>query len=115
MRLSELAIFTDDVDAAVAFYERLLGVPPVHRGDGIGIFRTGGVQVLIHKKSPPSPDSPPFEDHVAFHVPDVDQAVADLQARGLVLEVPPRRYDWGYSAYLRDPDGHLLELHEERG
>jgi catechol 2,3-dioxygenase-like lactoylglutathione lyase family enzyme len=29
---------------------------------------------------------------------------------GLVLRVEPRDYPWGRSAYLRDPDGRLVEL-----
>jgi catechol 2,3-dioxygenase-like lactoylglutathione lyase family enzyme len=45
-------------------------------------------------------------------VDDVDHACAELQARGFTIEVPPRMCYWGRSAYLRDPDGWLIELHE---
>lgn len=114
MRLSELALFTDDVQAAAQFYERLLGTGPVHRGEGIAVFEVAGVQVLIHERCAAGPDDPPCEDHVAFAVGDVDRAAAEGEARGLTVDFPPRDYDWGRSAYLRDPDGRLLELHEQR-
>lgn len=112
MQLAELAIFTDDVATNAAFYERLLGTIPDYRDEGIAIFDVGGVLVLIHETCLPGPNDPPCENHVAFSVADVDQAVADLQAKGLVVEVPPRNYDWGRSAYLRDPDGRLIEVHQ---
>ena len=109
-----LAIFTDDVDSAAGFYERLLGVAPIHRGDGIAIFKVGGAEVLIHEKYEAAPDDLPCENHVAFAVVDGHQSVAEFEARGLSVEIPPRDYEWGRSAYLRDPDGHLLEIHQEQ-
>jgi hypothetical protein len=30
--------------------------------------------------------------------------------QGLTLEVAPKDYYWGRSAYLRDPDRHLVEI-----
>ena len=41
---------------------------------------------------------------------DVDAAVQQLVDSGITVEIPPRDYYWGRSAYLRDPDGHLIEL-----
>lgn len=33
---------------------------------------------------------------------------------GMTIEYPPRDYDWGRSAYLRDPNGGLIELKQSR-
>jgi catechol 2,3-dioxygenase-like lactoylglutathione lyase family enzyme len=55
-------------------------------------------------------DGPPNEDHVALGVEDLDAACAELRAHGVTLLVEPRDYPWGRSAYLRDPDGRLVEL-----
>ena len=112
MRFAELAIFTDNVDSAARFYERLLGVVPVQRGDGIAIFKVGDVEVLIHEKYEAVPDKLLCENHVAFAVADVDQSVAEFAARGLSVEIPHRDYEWARSAYLRDPDVQLLEIHQ---
>jgi catechol 2,3-dioxygenase-like lactoylglutathione lyase family enzyme len=54
-------------------------------------------------------------DCFAFAVEDVDPACASLQEQGLVLEVAPRSYTRGRSAYLRDPDGRLIELAAPQG
>jgi len=45
-------------------------------------------------------------------VEDVDAIVERLQAQGVTFVSGPRNYpDWGIrSAYLRDPDGNLIEL-----
>lgn len=112
MRFAELAIFTDNVESTAAFYERLLGVAPKHRGEGIAIFKVGGVDLLIHKTYEPGPGDLPCENHVAFAVPDVDRAVAGLQDKGLTVDIPPADYPWGRSAYLRDPDGNLVEVQD---
>jgi len=112
-RVAEIAMFTSDVESMATFYEHLLGVAPVARGQGIAIFNMGGIKVLIHESSTPAAGGPANEDHVAFAVVDVDAACKQLAGQGLTIEVAPRDYDWGRSAYLRDPDGRLLELHEE--
>jgi catechol 2,3-dioxygenase-like lactoylglutathione lyase family enzyme len=111
-QLSELAYFTDNVSGMTAFYQRLLGTAPVAQSPGMAIFRVGGAQVLIHKTYTPGPGDLPPENHVALAVPDVDAACAALAEQGLTVEIAPRDYDWGRSAYLRDPDGHLIEMNQ---
>lgn len=114
MKLVELAFFTDDVAALTAFYEHLLGALPDESGPGISIFRSDGLQVLIHERYAPAEGDPPCEDHVAFQTEDLDAAYARLVEAGLAVIAPPTVYDWGRSAYLRDPDGRLLELQGSR-
>ena len=108
--LSEVAYFTDNVPAMTAFYHTLLQTPPAVEAPGLAIFVIGQTKLLIHQTYPPQADTPPPENHLALAVENVDRAATELQARGLTLEIPPRDYEWGRSAYLRDPDGHLLEL-----
>ena len=42
----------------------------------------------------------------------LEAACLALRATGVDLLVEPRDYPWGRSAYLRDPDGRLVELSE---
>lgn len=109
-RLVELAYFTDDVASMRHFYQRLLGAEPVASSDGMAIFMVGDTKIFIHRSYRPDEGELPPENHIALAVPDLDAACDELQARGVALEVPPADYYWGRSAYLRDPDGHLIEL-----
>ena len=51
-----------------------------------------------------------FTDDVEASVADLDEACDELRAQGTSLMVEPRDYPWSRSAYLRDPDGRLVEL-----
>lgn len=113
MKFTEVAMFTEDVRVMGRFYEQLLGVAPVVRTPGLVIFASGQVKLLIHEVYRPGPGELPPEDHVSFKVADVDEACARLVRGGMEFEVEPRDFDWGRSAYLRDPDGRLLEITAE--
>jgi catechol 2,3-dioxygenase-like lactoylglutathione lyase family enzyme len=106
----EIALFTDDVAPVVGFYRRLLGTPPVTEWPGGAIFAAGHAKVLVHERVAAVEDGPPNEDHVAFSVGDLEAACDELRANGSSFLVEPRDYPWGRSAYLRDPDGRLVEL-----
>jgi catechol 2,3-dioxygenase-like lactoylglutathione lyase family enzyme len=108
--VSEVAVFTDDVPASVAFYRALLGAAPISEWPGGAIFDAGGVSVLIHERGATMDDGPPNEDHFAVSVADLDAACATLQEQGVTILLAPREYPWGHSAYARDPDGRLVEL-----
>ena len=66
--------------------------------------------MLVHERSAALDDGPPNEDHFALSVSDLDSACGELRAHGVSFLVEPRDYPWGRSAYLRDPDGRLVEL-----
>lgn len=108
----EVALFTDDVPALRAFYERLLGGPPETEWPGGPIFTAGTVKVLLHERPDVAGEGPPNEDHLAVGVHGLDQACEELRSAGSAPLVEPRHYPWGRSAYLRDPDGRLIELSE---
>lgn len=113
MKLTELAYFTDDLPGMASFYRDLLGVEPVAQSEGMAIFMVGDTKIFLHKSYSPGEGELPPEDHVAFAVVDVDAACQSLVEKGLNLEVPPRDYYWGRSAYLRDVDGHSIEMIQE--
>jgi catechol 2,3-dioxygenase-like lactoylglutathione lyase family enzyme len=101
--LAELALFTDDVDGLVAFYERLLGRAPDNRWPGGATFDLDGVTLLLHERGAQQEGMPANADHFAIRVGDVDAEAARLGTEA-------KDYYWGRSAYLRDPDGRLVEL-----
>jgi catechol 2,3-dioxygenase-like lactoylglutathione lyase family enzyme len=110
MKLAEIAFFTDNVVSMTEFYRRLLGVAPVASSDTMAIFFSNETKIFIHHRYAPKNGELPPEDHLAFAVEDVDRMCAQLLQQGLMLEVPPQDFYWGRSAYLRDPDGHQIEI-----
>jgi len=110
MKLIELAYFTENVEQMADFYRDLLGAEPVAKSEDMAIFMTGYTKIFIHRKYPATEGELPADNHIAFAVEDVDTTCEALLQQGLTLEVPPQDYYWGRSAYLRDPDGHMVEI-----
>lgn len=110
MKLVELAYFTENVQLMADFYHHLMGTDPIAKSDDLVIFMSGETKLFIHRKYLAAEGELPPENHVAFAVADVDAACEALQEQGLTIEVPPQDYYWGRSAYLRNPDGHLIEV-----
>jgi catechol 2,3-dioxygenase-like lactoylglutathione lyase family enzyme len=108
--VSEVALFTADVEATRRFYETLLDMAPEAEWPEGVLFDARGVKLLLHARMAAPDAGRPNEDHGAFSVADLDGACALLSAAGHELLVAPREFPWGRSAYLRDPDGRLVEL-----
>ena len=103
VRIAEIALFTERPDELIEFYERVLDAAPERRWPGGAVFGLGDAKLLIHVTGDAAEGQPPNVDHFALAVDDVDEAATRLGAEA-------RDYDWGRSAYLRDPDGRLVEL-----
>jgi lactoylglutathione lyase len=51
-------------------------------------------------------------DHLAFGVDDVDAVVDSINHYGVVKEPGPQPEAGAYTAFVEDPDGHVVELIE---
>ena len=51
---------------------------------------------------------------LTFQVDDVEMKCRELSTRGVTIEKTPQKRFWGYGAELRDPDGYLLYLWDEK-
>lgn len=116
-----VVLVVDDVDRALGFYVGLLGLPLGHRSGPYAQLDTGATRVALYQRAamaatlgverldPPDPRAPGFE--LGFKVDDVDVAYAQLTAAGAAAVSAPADRPWGQrTAYVRDPDGHLVEL-----
>jgi catechol 2,3-dioxygenase-like lactoylglutathione lyase family enzyme len=110
MKLVEIAYFTDKLDEMVEYYEKFLNIEPAERSGGMATFMLSDVKLFLHQNYTPEDGELPPEDHKAFEVLDLDVMYTELRKQGFMIEVPPKEYYWGYSAYMRDPDGNLIEL-----
>ena len=122
-KLHHVAIICSDYRAAKEFYVEKLGLPLVRevyrpeRRDHILTLLVGGVEIeLFIMENPPSRVTNPEARglrHLAFHVENIEPAVAWLKKKG--IETEPIRVDpftGGRMTFFRDPDGLPLELHE---
>lgn len=117
-----VVLVVDDLDRSLDFYAGLLGIPLGHRSGPYAQLATGRTRLALYERRAmaetlktalraPEPDAPGFE--IGFKVEDVDAAYEELVARGVPGIVEPTTRPWGQrTAYLRDPDGHLVELAE---
>jgi len=97
-RIDHIGVAVEDLDAAIALYERDLGMALVHRE----IIESQGVEAVlldvgenhVELLAPLSPDTPvgkflarkgPGLHHVAYQTADVEQALAALKASGARL------------------------------
>jgi catechol 2,3-dioxygenase-like lactoylglutathione lyase family enzyme len=51
--------------------------------------------------------------HIAFLVSDIGEVVRELKERGVEIEQEPFRKGHELIAFIRDPDGYLIELNED--
>lgn len=122
-KLHHVAIICSDYRAAKEFYVEKLGLPLVRevyrpeRRDYILTLLVGGVEIeLFIMENPPARVTNPEARglrHLAFHVENIEPAVAWLKKKG--IETEPIRVDpftGGRMTFFRDPDGLPLELHE---
>ncbi len=96
----DVIIRTDAWQEATAFYGSILGLPVVHRSDGLVGFETGAFCLYVEKGEP---HGPVFE----FLVPDVQAAKRRLVSAGCTVveedESVPR-------CYLKDPYGIVFNI-----
>jgi lactoylglutathione lyase len=118
-----VVVIVEDVDRALAFYTGMLGLELGHRSGKFAQLSTGATRVALFERSamatvlgeelePADKRAPGFE--LGFKVSDVDAAYAELVALGAEAAVAPTDRPWGQrTAYVRDPDGHLIELAQD--
>ncbi|MFI5372696.1 MAG: VOC family protein [Candidatus Eisenbacteria bacterium] len=123
-RVVETALYVDDMERAVRFYRDVLGLAPMSVGERLSAFDAGGETVLLLFRRgatregftwpggfiPPHDGSGPM--HVAFAVDlaGLESWESALTERGVMVESRVRWERGGRSLYVRDPDGHSVEL-----
>lgn len=120
-----VVLIVEDLERALHFYVNVLGLELDHRSGPYAQLATGATRVALYERdamamtlgrhlTAPDPDAPAFE--LGFKVDDCDAVYAELVAAGAKPAVTPRDRQWGQrTAYVRDPDGHLVELAQDLG
>ena len=122
--IDHITLVVKDLDVASQFYRDVLGMRQVERPAFSfpgAWFQAGATQIHMNIAGEEAGEpgirvvgakNAPRAFHFAFEVDDCDAAAGKLQASGHRLEVAPRdRPDGARQMYIRDPDGHLVELY----
>ena len=112
--MHHVSINVDDVDAALSFYTDVLGLRRrTDRPDfafGGAWLDAGGQQIHLIEGTPPTE----VGQHFALQVDDLDGTVAELRGRDVEVS-DPRPVGSSRQAFLADPSGNLVELHQVEG
>ena len=116
MHLLQVAQRATDLDRAAAFYELLLGTPPIGRFDppGLLFFEVGNTRLLLEENAASA--------LIYIQVDDLDATIARLRAAEVTIESEPHviftHEDDGlgpagmteWQAFIRDSEGNLVGL-----
>ncbi len=120
-RLGHVVMNVSDLEAAIGFYTRVVGLEVVTHDAGRRIaFLSLGEQhhdlALVERATGARPDADqPGLVHMAWRLADfaeLQAAHAELSEAGIELE--PIQHNITNSLYMRDPDGNVVELYCDR-
>jgi catechol 2,3-dioxygenase-like lactoylglutathione lyase family enzyme len=124
MELTHVLVVKDPA-ASGKFYESTMGAEVEREYGSSVVLRWLDTWLLLVTGGDPTPDKPdvsfvPPSDlgsashEVTIRVPDCRAAYEVLRSRGAEFLTPPVESQWEVRCFLRDPDGHLIELSEAK-
>ena len=117
--LAHVCFIVSDLDASLAFYREKLGLKPAFdftRNDGerFGVYLHVGARTfveLFRGQPAPAGESQSYK-HFCMEVDDLEQTVCEVRGRGVEVTDPKQGDDQSWQAWLTDPDGNRIELHQ---
>ena len=117
-------IVSDDVERSRRFYTEVLGGRVVFSGD-VTYVALANSWIIINVGGGPTDDKPavtletPHDpDRVSsflnIRVADIQAVYTEWSARGAQFLTPPKQHQYEIRCYIRDPDGHLIEVGNDR-
>jgi len=118
-------IVSDDVERSRRFYTEVLGGETVRAGEP-SFVALAKSWIIINAGGGPTDDkptvtleTPPNPDRVSsllnIRVGDIEAVYSDWSSRGAEFLTPPQRRATEIRCYIRDPDGHLIEVGQTTG
>jgi predicted enzyme related to lactoylglutathione lyase len=110
-RVDFVSFLTQDIPRAKQFYSEVLGLEIESEGESDMEFKAGQVTLDIFDPSSIGQPFAPSPAGLALRVPDVDEARAELEAKGVVFDGETIQTSVCRQAWFKDPDGNALMLH----
>src|SRR5262245_64152412 len=114
IRLDHLTIPVSDVARSRDWYTNNLGLQvefEIPQRKTVALKDDGDLTLFLYE-NPEIKVAPSCT--LTFQVDDVDAKHRELSARGVAFDKAPQKLMWGYGAELRDPDGYLVYLWDEK-
>ena len=116
-----ITLGVDDLDAAITFYERGLGLPRLESPPTVAFFPLNGTWLGLYPREELAKDATVSAEgrgfrgialaHNVASEAEVEAVLEQAVAAGATLVKPARKVFWGgYSGYFSDLDGHLWEV-----
>ena len=117
-------IVSNDVQRSRRFYTEVLGGRVIFSGQGgddLAYVALANTFIVINAGGGPTDDKPTVTleaprdpDRVSsflnIRVEDMKKVYAEWSARGAQFLTPPKQHQYEIRCYMRDPDGHLIEV-----
>ncbi|MEV0285802.1 MULTISPECIES: VOC family protein [unclassified Kribbella] len=109
--IGQIARPVRDIQVAVEFYGKVLGLPHLYTFGDLAFFDCGGTRLFLSAS-----DEPAGASCLYFQVEDIRVAYDELRGRGVEFENAPHlihKHDNGveeWMAFFPDPDGQLLAI-----
>ena len=118
-------IVSNDVKRSRRFYTDVLGGELVLEGEPSIVALANG-WIIINVGGGPTDDKPTVtleapndpdlvSSFINIRVADIDSIYKDWSARGAEFLTPPKDHGREIRCYIRDPDGHLIEVGQATG
>jgi catechol 2,3-dioxygenase-like lactoylglutathione lyase family enzyme len=113
-------IVSDDVERSVRFYSEVLGGEVVRTGEP-SVVALANSWIIVNVGGGPTDDkptvtleTPPDPDRTSsflnIRVADIAAVHAEWSGRGAEFLTEPKQHATEIRCYIRDPDGHLIEV-----
>jgi catechol 2,3-dioxygenase-like lactoylglutathione lyase family enzyme len=113
-------IVSDDVPRSAAFYSGVLGGEVVREGEPT-IVQLANAWVTINVGGGPTEDKPEVvleaptapnrvSSFLNIRVADIQRCYEEWSSKGAEFLTPPQQRQTEIRCYMRDPDGHLIEV-----
>lgn len=115
-RPNSLILYVDDVDASSAFYQDILGAPPIETFPDFSVFALTA-DFVLGLQSKHAIDPKPQAAFGGFEIAMSDATREDVDARyrewvdkGIAIVLEPTMLEFGYTFVATDLDGHRLRV-----